>query len=258
MSATRSSRGKHWDVQRIALAVASPGIDTRTWTTAARVEEVEWDPALGWVVHVRAYGSQLEGAPLTCRQASSLAGVGAGEYLPMAKDAEVLVSLPAGSVEDFEPLVVGGLTNEEDNAPTEINGLPINGELAASSPAAVSPRDTEIKVSPHSRREEYAGQHVDQALAHVLKATQPAAGVQLGSELAADSFLKGEATVEKLIQIIDQLVTLLGTGATAPGGGPVTFAGLAAFQLFWTAPPAGMKVQLQVPGVVLSIKVKGE
>lgn len=210
---------------------------------------VEWDPALGWIVDVKPYGSALEQLTLTCRQASALAGVGAGEYLPMAVGAEVLLSLPAASTEDGEPLVVAGLTNEEDAAPTEINALPINGDLAASTPAAVSPHDTEIKVSPHGRREQYAKQRVVQALAHVLKADQPTAGVQLGSELAAKSFVLGETLITQLIAIVDGILT---TGTN--GGGPVVFG----FSAAWNLPVTGIKALLQTPGVVLSIKVKGE
>lgn len=255
---TRSRKRKHWDVRRVAEAVRSPGIDPRTWTTAGRIEETAWDPALGWVVNVRAYGSELEGVELTCRQASALAGVDAGEYLPLLKGAEVLVSLPDGSTEDMEPLVVSGLTNEEDAAPTTVNGLPINGETQTSTPAAVSPYDTEIKVSPHGRREQYAKARTVQALQHVLKADQATLGVLLGSEDADASFLKGEDMVAKLIEIIDQLVTLISSGQTTTPGNPVAFTGLPAFQLFWTTPEVGMKAQLEQPGVVLSVKVKGE
>ena len=246
---TSSRVRRRFDVQRIALALRSAGIDPRTWSTAARVSGVEWDPALGWVVEAKPYGSDLEALTLTCRQASALAGADAGEYLPMAEGAEVLLSLPAASTEDGEPLVVAGLTNEEDKAPTTINGLPINGELKASTPAAVSPFDTELKVSPHGRREQYAKQRVVQALAHVLKADQPAAGVQLGSELAAQSFVLGEKFITQLIAIVDGILT---TGANT--GGPVAFG----FATAWNAPVTGIKALLQTPGVVLSVKVKGE
>lgn len=239
-------------------AMRGPGIDPRTWTTAARVESTEWDPALGWVVVVRAYGSGLEQAELTCRQASALAGVGAGEYLPMADGAEVLISLPDASTEDGEPLVVSGLSNEEDSAPTEINGLPINGAITSSTSAEVSPFDTEIKVSPHARREQYAKELVQHALQHVLKADQTEKGVLLGSEDADSSFLKGEDLVDALIEIVDQLVTLITSGTSTAPGSPVAFGGLPAWAVYWTTPPAGKKLQLKQPGVVLSVKVKGE
>ena len=253
---TRSSKRKRVDMPRLALALRSPGIDARTWVTAGRTVETQWDAALGWVVVAQPYGSDLEQVELTCRQASALSGVGAGEYLPMAREAEVLIGLPAGSTEDGMPLVLGGLTNEEDPPPSEVNGLPINGEIEASTPAAVSPFDTEIKVSPHGRREQYAKARVVQALAHVLKADQPSAGVQLGSELAAQSFVLGEAFVTQLITVVDALLALVQTGAN--GGGAVVLSGLPAFQTLWSTPGTGIKAQLQTPGVVLSVKVKGE
>lgn len=253
---TRSSRKRHWDVSRIREAVAGAGIDPRTWNTAARITEVFWDDAIGWITVVKAYGSSLEGIELECRQASALAGAGAGEYLPLTVGAEVLVTLPAASTDDLEPIVASGLTNEEDPAPTEVNGLPINGDLSASSLAAVSPFDTEIKVSPFARREQYAKARVVQAASHVLKADLPTASVQLGSEDADASFVLGENLVKQLITIVDALVNLVQTGGNS--GGPVVLAGLPAWQALWTTPVTGLKAQLQQPGVVLSIKVKGE
>jgi hypothetical protein len=238
-------------------AVKGAGIDPRTWVTAARVEDVYWDDQLGWLTLVRAYGSELEGVELECRAASSLAGIDAGEYLPIPKGAEVLLSLPAASTEDYEPLIVSGLTNEEDKAPTEINGMPIDGDLKTSTDARVAPADTEIKVSPYARREQYTGQHFDQAKRHVLKADDTENGVLLGSENAAKSFVRGEELIDRLIQIVDGLLQVLPTGAV-PGPIPVTFTGLPAFQLQWEAPVVGLKAQLQQAGVVLSKKVKGE
>ncbi len=253
---TRSSRRKHWDVSRIREAVKGAGIDPRTWTTAARVSDVFWDESLGWVVEATPYGSDLEGVTLTCRQASSLSGVDAGEYLPMVKGAEVLIALPAASTDDLEPMVIAGLTNEEDKAPTEINGLPIDGDAESSSDSKVSPFDTEIKVSPSSRREQYAGKHVVQAKQHVVKATDAENGVLLGSENAAKSFLLGEDLVQQLITVVDALAAFVQTGSN--GGGPVGLAGLPVWQQLWETPEVGIKALLQKPGVVLSIKVKGE
>ena len=242
----------------MAEALARPGIDTRTWTTVARVTETSWDPALGWMVTVIAYGPGLEGVELNCRQASALAGIDAGEYLPMTVGAEVVVSLPGASTDDDMPLVMAGVTNEEDKAPIEINGLPINGEAPASSALVVSPLDTEIKVSAFGRREQYAKELTTQAAAITHTAatiTQAADAIRLGSKDAAKSFVLGEELVSRLVQTVDALLTLLGTGANP--GGPVAFAGLPAFNTFWTTPQTGMKAQLQ-SALVLSEKVKGE
>lgn len=253
---TRSSRRRHWDVSRIREAVRGEGIDPRTWVTNARITEVFWDEAIGWVTVVKAYGSEIEGVELECRQASALAGADAGEYLPLTVGAEVLVALPAASTGDLEPTVVSGVTNEEDKAPTEINGLPINGDATSSTPLEVSPHDTEMKVSPFGRREQYAKPRVVQAASHVLKADLPTASVLLGSENAEASFLLGESMVDQLIGIVDQLIAVLKTGGN--GGGPVAFAALPAFELAWSTPQTGLKDLLKKPGVVLSVKVKGE
>ncbi len=256
MSATRSSRRRHWDAQRIREAVRGE-IDSRTWVTSARITETFWDPALGWMVRARAYGTQLEGVELDCRQASSLAGIDAGEYLPLAVGAEVLITLPDGSVEDDEPLVIAGLTNGEDVAPSAVNGLPIDGETTESSTSKVSPHDTEIKVSPHGRREQYAKDRTVQARAHVLTADEAEKGILLGSPDAGQSFLLGEELVARLIAAVEGLQALLaGTLSTAPGS-PVGLATLPAWEALWSAPVTGLKAQLQ-SAQVLSKKIKGE
>lgn len=252
---TRSSRRKHWDVSRIREAVKGAGIDPRTWGTAARVKDVFWDDQLGWMTLVEAYGSNLEQVELECRAASALVGADAGEYLPIPIGAEVLVSLPSASTEDYEPVIVCGLTNKEDVAPTEVNGLPIDGDATSSSDSKVSPFDTEIKVSPSSRREQYAGKHVDQAKQHVLKADDSSEGLLLGSENAAKSFVLGEELMTRLIAAIEGVVTLAQSGGN--GGGPVVLAGLPAWQLLWSTPQTGLKDQLQ-SALVLSKKIKGE
>jgi len=260
---TRSSKRKHWDVPRVREALKGAGIDPRTWATAARVKDVYWDPQLGWMTLVVCYGSDLEQLELECRAASSLAGKDAGEYLPIPKEAEVMVVLPAASTDDYEPIAVCGLTNEEDNAPTEVNGLPIDGDAESSSDSKVAPADTEIKVSPYSRREQYAGKHVDHAKQHVVKADESTNGVLLGSENAAKSFVLGEELMTRLIAAIDGLVSILSTGVApnatpaAPGPVNVVFSGLVAWQQLWAAPVTGLKDQLQ-SSAVLSDKIKGE
>lgn len=255
---TRARITKRLDVRRLALAMRAPGADPRTWITTARVEgdgAVRWDPALGWIVDVRPHGTELEGEDsLPCKVATGLlGGAGAGEYLPPKEGAEVLVALSAGDPE-AEPAIVAYLDNEEDAAPTEVNGLPIEGD--SSTDAKVSPFDTEIKVSPHSRREQFAGRRYVQAKQHVLAGDDATKAVLLGSKDAGDSFVKGEELVNRLIDTIDQLVKALGTGSAA--GNPVAFVALTppgggAFDLFW----AKIKAELK-SAAVLSERVKGE
>jgi hypothetical protein len=90
----------------------------------------------------------------------------------------------------------------------------------------------------------------------VLKADAPSEAVLLGSENAEKSFVLGEPLIDNLIQIVDALTQVLQTGANS--GGPVVFAGLPVWQQLWAAPQVGLKALLQQPGVVLSIRVKGE
>ncbi len=245
-------------------ALSGAGIDPRTWATAARVKDVYWDDQLGWITLVEAYGSALEQVELECRAASSLAGADAGEYLPIPKDAEVLILLPAASTEDYEPLIIAGLTNEADNAPTEVNSLPIDGEATSSTDSKVSPFDTEIKVSPSSRREQYAGKHVDQAKQHVVKADDSEKGVLLGSENADKSFVLGEELMTRLIAAIEGLAAVFPANIIpnaiplAPGPVIADFSvGLTPWNLLWSTPVTGLKAQLQ-SSQVLSKKIKGE
>ncbi len=258
---TRANKRKRWDVERVRAAIGAPD-PGQTFTAAARIEDptdaIHFDPQSGWIVDVSFYGGPLDGEKEVPVRVLSKGpgGDGFGEYIPPARGAEVLIGIPEGDVE-ANPVMIGYLTNEDgDKPPTQINGLALATEAPASTPLAVSPHDTEIKRSPHNRREQYDGARTVQATSHVLKADQPTAGVLLGSETAAKSFLLGEDLVTNLIAVVDQLLILVQTGGNS--GGPVVLAGLVAFQEFWNTPITGLKAQLQQPGVVLSVKVKGE
>ena len=205
------------DVQRLGEAVSRPGIDPRTWTSAGRIDNdpdaVRFDPGVGWIVDVAFYGSALEGdneAP--CRVLSQGAGDGFGEYYPPPVGAEVLVEFPGGDPE-LGAVVTGYLTNEGDaKPPTTVNGLPLAAEALASTLLAISPYDTEFKVSPHHRREEYALDRHVQARNQIIEASGT---LKLALRDAAQSYVRGERFVQALNGWIDAVSSFIQANATA-------------------------------------------
>lgn len=196
----------------MGLAMSYPGIDPRSWVTAGRVETdgLHWDSGVGWIVDVVPYGAALEGGDgIPVRIVSTGPGGSRfGEYIPPSVDAEVILVLSGGDPEQ-NPALVGYLTNEDDgHAPDVVNGLPISGEAAASSPALVSPFDTEIKRSPFHRREEYAGDRFTEAAREILISGD----IRLGAEAVTEPALLGQVTVDntnELLQALTQLAASL-------------------------------------------------
>lgn len=213
---TGARRRRPVDIQRISAAVQRPGIDPRTWVSGARVdtqaESVRWMGAYGWVVEVTFYGGGLDGEPENpCRVlGTGPTGDGFGEYIPPTLGAEVLVGIPDGAAESG--VVLGTVRNAADcRPPTAIHGVPIDGERLASLRGAwVSPWDTEIKRSPHSRREHYDGDLVAQAQAVTVVSEQ----IRLGSEApvagldSAEAALLGESTNQNLETLLTGLDTM--------------------------------------------------
>ena len=198
------------DVRRLALAMRAPGNDSRTWVSAGRIDEdaeaIHFDAGVGWLVDVTFYGSGLEdGESQPCRVLSVGApGQGRGEYIPPAAGAELLVVLPAGDPE-AGPVALGYLTNEDDgHPPATVNELPIVAEATVSTAEAVSPYDTEIKVSPHNRREQYEGDRFVQARNQVLEAADL---LKLATRDAAQSYVRGERFVQALNGWIDAVTS---------------------------------------------------
>lgn len=195
------------DARRLGEAVRAPA---QTWVSAGRIDDdpeaIHFDAGVGWLVDVTFYGSGLEddeGRP--CRVLSMGApGSGRGEYIPPAPGAEVLVALPAGDPE-AGPIALGYLTNEDDAHPPEtVNGLEVTPEATTSGPLSVSPFDTEIVVSPHNRREQYAGDRFSQARGHVLEAAEQ---VKLALRDAVQSYVRGERFVQVLNGWIDAVTS---------------------------------------------------
>ena len=159
---TSARKRKKFDAARAGQAVAYPGIDPRSWVALGRIENdpdaVRWLPRSGWVADVTLQGGAVDGQEETpCRVAAQMRGSENGEFLPPAPDCEVAVVIPSGNTEEA-PAIVGYFSNGGGcEPPTTVNGLPINPDVPTSVPmTTVSPFDTEIKVSPYNRQEEYA------------------------------------------------------------------------------------------------------
>jgi hypothetical protein len=250
------------DAKRVGKAVSFPGIDPRTWVATARVEtdpdSLRWHPELGWVVDVAIYGGDLQGTTdVVCRVTTPLGGPGAGVFMPPQLDAEALIAFPSGDPE-MNPVLVGWLNSQGENAaPTEVNGLPIDGSADSSTPASVSPFDTEISVSPHGMRSQRDGLEHRQAAQHILAGDDSKDAVLLGSEDAKHPFVKGDALGEQLVQLIDPMVAILVKVGAALSVLDSSVAGdVTKLKTLWESV---VKLSLTIEGgPVLSDRVKGE
>lgn len=200
------------DLRRLFLAGSFPGADPRTWATAVRVDQQggHWDVGVGWVVDVLPYGGELESQdPIPVRVLSAgPGGSGFGEYIPPSDAAEALVVLPGGDPE-VNPVLVGYLTNEDDaHPPASVGSLPISSTATTSTDALVSPFDTEIKVSPFHRRQQFAGRWALTADRITLDTTD----LRLGGETGLQPALLGQTTVDntnELLQALEKLAASL-------------------------------------------------
>lgn len=270
---TRARKRRTPDVGRMARALSHSGIDPRSWVAAGRVEDdpeaFRWDPELGWIADVSLYGGGLDDVTeLPARTLGQGRGDKQGEFVPPGQGCEVLLAIPGGDISE-NPVVVGGLTNASTClAPTEVNDLPINGDLQSSTPQAVSPYDTEIKRSPHNRREHYDGDIHTQAQRQVIEAAQQ---VLLATREAKQSFLRGEEFTSKLGDYLTAMATYIEKAAIAnlkvytainslaPGTitpDEILAVGNAAIEV--PIKRAAYETAVSSPGVILSEKIKGD
>jgi hypothetical protein len=195
------------DVLKMGRAMRQPGIDPRVWATGGRIIDEEntarWDADLGWVVDIRGYGSGLEGEEIRAR----VTNPSPYEFLPPEAGCEVTVIVPEGEVDGI-PSVVGFLNNADGcEAPGSVHGLDVDGsvdETAAAFDApsgVISPYDTEFKVSPFNRREEYEGYRFIKAPGFVWEGDQ----LRIGSRDADEPFVKGNAHSANLSALVDAL-----------------------------------------------------
>lgn len=272
---SRARKRRSPDVLRMGMAMSYPGIDPRSWASTGRIDDdpqaYRWNRFLGWIADVTLYGGTLDGeSEIPCRVMGSNMGDGFGEFFPPGRTCEVQVALNGGDPEE-NPVILGSLTNQECAAPTEINEITIKegSESSESSNSSVSPFDTEIKKSPHNRREEYDGdftvwsknrsiktkkEHLVEAEDFVLVVSK---SVSLGKKDADEPFVKGSShasTLSDLADALDEFATSV-TGVVdskLPAGSPSS-----PFALKLKAAVAAFKLNL-VEGKDLSSKIKGE
>lgn len=270
---TRARKRRTADVLRIGKAVSYAGIDPRSWISTGRIDNTEdayrWEPGIGWIVDVSMYGGQLDGVDeVPCRTMGTDRGNDRGEFIPPTIGCEVLVGIPGGDIEQ-SPVIVGGLTNKGTClAPTKINQLPIDGEALSSNAQVVSPYDTEIKKSPHNRREEFAGDVHVQAANQVLEAADK---VLLAVRNAKQSFIRGDRFTDVLGDYVTALAEYCQSAATANlkvyaainllAPGTVTPDEIQAVVQAVAEIPikrAAYDTAVSTPGDVLSDKIKGD
>lgn len=270
------------DVLRMGRAMRQPGIDPRTWSTSGRIDpegdSIRWDSELGWVVDVIGFGGGFEQETLTAKVAMN----NPFEYVPLLKDCEVHVSVPEGEATG-NPAILGTLHNDDGcEAPGVVTGMDVDGVSETtpldsafdSKSGTISPYDNELKFTPHNRREEYGGDHVDVAANQVLEAVDQ---VRLATRLATQSYVRGENFLAYLDPYLNSIVAYieassaanlkvyaaingLASGSVSPDEIAAVKAAVSA--ITETVGNGGTKATYDVavdePGVVLSERIKGE
>jgi hypothetical protein len=243
------------DAERIAEAVGRPGIDPRAWVTLGRSdsspEARRYDPDVGWIVDVAAYGSAVHGTVLPCRVASGWPGLaGYGDIRPPGPDEEIVVLLPGGDP-DEDPIAIGVVANGDGGGPPEmVAGRAVIAEGTTAPGGPIAATDCEFSKSPYSRVEEHEGERHLRARFVTVEATMPLAGLRLGSPLAHRPIASANELVSLLGSLIDEIVKLATSGLTSATGGPVTLLNSGAVGSL-QALKAQFLVQVPVPGVVV-------
>lgn len=241
------------DVLRMGRAFRQPGIDPRVWSTSARIDpegdSIRWDADLGWVIDVIGLGGGFEQEVITAKVATN----NPFEFIPQIKDCEVHVAVPEGEATG-NPVILGAMNNADGcEAPGFVTGMVVDGTLEITSPlttfdalfGVISPYDNEFKVTPHSRREEYGGDHVDVAENQVLEAVD---NVRLAKRDATQSYVRGEDQVDAIIDVLSNFPPFILDG----GGLPCTLN-----VPVWTA-PGGRDALRALLELALSTRIKGE
>jgi hypothetical protein len=247
---------KSVDVTKLGQAVSYSGIDPRVWATGGRIltegDTVRWDSELGWVLSVEAFGGGLDGNTVVARFATNHPN----EFIPLAKDTEVMLVVPEGDAGAL-PAVVGVMNNADGNdAPGEFTGLSVDGTLPATLPivkfdskaGVISPFDHELKKSPHNRREEYDGYYVIKAKDCVFEGDE----LRLQSRVASQSYVRGE-----------DFVAAIGNAVTAMFGSGQVIHSITSVPIIlaptWAIPVTGGKALFELTlSLALSSKIKGE
>ncbi len=113
MNRTRIAR--NLDVQRLAAALRSPGIDTRCWVSLAiATEDSQVDETHGVFVDVKLMPTE---EPYTARVGAIYAGDAFGIYTRIRKDDELAVVIPSGNATEGV-VVLARLWSQADKPPT--------------------------------------------------------------------------------------------------------------------------------------------
>lgn len=241
------------DVLKMGRAFRQPGIDPRVWSTSGRIDpegnSIRWDSDLGWVIDVIGAGGGFEQEVITAKVCTN----NPYEFIPQIKDCEVHVGVPEGEATG-NPVILGSMNNSDGcEAPGFVTGMSVDGALDFTPPlttfdalfGVISPYDNEFKVTPHNRREEYGGDHIDVAENQVLEAVD---NVRLAKRDATQSYVRGEDQVDAIIDVLSNFPPFIldSNGLPCTLNSPV-----------WTAPGGrdALRVLLEL---ALSTRIKGE
>ena len=208
-----------------AISAQRPaGMVPQQWVVLARVDDdpdaISWLPGWGWVVDVTiTQGDSAGEGPLPCRVATSFAASLNGRVEPITRGQEGIVVYPGGDPNQ-QPVFIGYLQNPTDGqAPTQVNGLPVDEALAMAN---------HILVSPWGRQEQLAGAiHVKSAATHTLAG----ALVELGLLGASQPFVRGlalRAATTALVSATQTALAVVGAAFSALAGFPAFFGPIAA------------------------------
>jgi len=195
------------DLSRMREAIEGPGIDTRVWTSRARVDDdpdaIRWDENLGWLVDVTFVSGPLDGeGSIVCRVASPYQGDGVGIARPPLRGGLVQVEIPAGNI-NVEPTITGYLHDNQAKPPTKVNGTDITEAMAL---------ETHITVAP--------GHDLDEQWRNIRMTADL---IQLAVANPEQSFIRGDALLDRLEPLLDAFFQWA-TAATADIGGAATTA----------------------------------
>lgn len=179
-----NARTRRPDVGRIRESVSGPGIDTRSWIAAARIDDdpdaIQFLPGFGWVADVTFHSGALMGeGPVPCRVLSAFGSPNEGTSCPVSRGAEVLVAITDGDL-GVQPVILGYLHNPTtDPLPTSVNGQPVNEGTAET---------TVFAKTNEGLNAEFGG---PVRVSSSVKLSAEAPQVALADENATQSFIRG-------------------------------------------------------------------
>jgi len=185
-----------------------------------------WDDELGWLVDVHFVGGPLDGdGPVNCRIASSAQGSGVIRAAPPRPNSLVVVLVPNGDAND-DAIIIGQLTDEDNAAPTTVNGDTIVERDAADGEVAAI--ETHITAaSGEDKDQEWRDVRVSASGEMQLLAEE----MKLGIPEADQPFVRGDDfadAFDSLIDAIGDFAESLATATPAPPNGALTTAVVAA------------------------------